>query len=65
MAKVRKLIRANSAKICQKNVDHMVKRGWTPITEVKLDPSPSIDVSYVCVMEREEKSEHSNKRRIF
>jgi hypothetical protein len=48
------IARGNTPEKCQQNVNVLKARGWTPITEVKLDPSPTIDISYVCVLERED-----------
>jgi hypothetical protein len=50
---MRMIARANTPEMCTKRVNELKKEGWKPITEVKLDPSPSIDMSFVCVLERE------------
>jgi hypothetical protein len=51
---MRSLARGNSVSECQRSVENMKKRGWDPITEVKVDNSLAYtggEVSYVVVME--------------
>jgi hypothetical protein len=51
---MRQLARGNSISECERSVENMKKRGWTPITEVKLDNSLAYsggEASYVVVME--------------
>lgn len=57
---MRTIARGNTIQNCQKQVNHLKCAGWTPITEIKLDPSPSIDISFVCVLERPE-NKNANK----
>lgn len=58
---MRIIARGSTPEACQQRVEQLKKAGWKPITEVKLDPSPTIDISFVCVMEREDDS--TKKRR--
>lgn len=50
---MRMIARGNTPEYCQQRVNQLSKAGWKPITEVKVDPTPTIDISWVCVLERE------------
>jgi hypothetical protein len=65
---MRMIARGNTPENCTKRVNQLKKEGWKPITDVKLDPSPSIDLSWVCVLERDLKGdipESFGKKRRF
>jgi hypothetical protein len=46
------IARGNTPENCTKRVNQLKKDGWTPISDVKIDPSPTIDLSWVCVLEK-------------
>jgi hypothetical protein len=54
---VRQLVRGGTIKETEKKVAEAKRRGWKPITDIKMDDSQATYniVSYVCVMELKEK----------
>jgi hypothetical protein len=60
---VRCLVRQNNAKDCQKRVDIKKREGWKAITDIIEDTSHISwgEISFVCVMEKEDSAEHKEK----
>lgn len=65
MNDMRCLVRAKSIVECNKRIDVKKREGWKPIMEPKLDDSQISwgDVSYICVMEREDTPEQKEKNK--
>jgi hypothetical protein len=59
---MRTIVRGSTKERCEQSVNVLKKKGWTQISEVKVDPTPTIDISWVAVMERKD-NEGSNKKR--
>jgi hypothetical protein len=58
---MRMIARGNTPETCQKRVNLLKKDGWTQITDINMDPSPTIDCSWVCVLEREGELKNEKK----
>lgn len=60
---MRTIVRGSTKERCQKSADILKGRGWKQISEVKVDPTPTIELSFVCVMEKADNKPDDKKRK--
>ena len=60
---MRTIARGNTPEACQQRVNLLKRDKWKQISEIKQDPSPTIDLSWVAVMEREENPESLERKK--
>lgn len=59
---MRTIARGNTPEHCQKRVTELTRGGWKQISEIKLDPTRTINISFVCVLERKDDPVEKKKR---
>lgn len=60
---MRMIARGNTPEHCQQRVNQLTKDGWKQISEIKMDQTPTIDCSWVCVLEREGERKDEKRHR--
>lgn len=60
---MRTIVRGSNPEKVKSRVKELTKRGWKQISDIKVDPTPTIEISYVTVMEKPDNKPADKKRK--
>jgi hypothetical protein len=60
---MRTIVRGSNPEKVKSRVKELTKRGWKQISDIKVDPTPTIEISYVTVMEKPDNKPDDKKRK--